>query len=688
MSKLFLLFLVTAIQIYSQVYSDTFYVNPNNSGIEDGQTFNTGWKDFTKFNINTDVPSNSLILVAPSTYTKGNLEYYLVDSGVRKNAILFIRDRTNITIRKFGSGEVYFVPEDTIQYGVWIQPTSSEKIVNNIIVDSIFFRNVKDNAIRVSGYSITNRADHISLKNCKMELSGSNSAIFCQRADYIYIDSCNIYSVINETNNAIENDGIYMQNVNNVFLTNDTILIGNNYAGINNPHVDGIQITQAFDINSSNITIQNNYIENVSDVNYFVDRQGVHITYTSGYIRFWNNIVKTKKGDGLLNIHFINELNELTIYNNTFYAEQDQRSLMQIVYYPNTVPGHLPDKLGIFNNIFYKTDGSTSLDLIRFSNVDTLTLNSTVLNNNLYYIGNYSNTDDYRTSFSSYDGNNYSAEYTKKWNHNWENSGKAANPLFISSSDLHIQYGSPAKNLGTGLVTEGLLNDFNRNQRPYWNKDFDCGAYEVQGDAQLKIGVTNGTNLTFTVSTPGTYWQRDNTGLFSISSNTNYLASTFTVPGEDTNKNNWKGWDFGWLSIQNDSNKQFAHGIYKLTYKNENDTSKYIFIDYRDAISSYSPNIYIRYNSDLQKFAIFKNNTFYGNELENGSILRIWDLNNSGVSYTTGLNSYWANALVSFFDNSNHPVLIWGPYPNTNYYRLFRYKWRSYKCLSYKFCSF
>jgi hypothetical protein len=249
------------------------------------------------------------------------------------------------------------------------------------------------------------------------------------------------------------------------------------------------------------------------------------------------------------------------------------------------------------------------------------------------------------------------------------------NPLLQTASYKPL-YESLAKNAGIGLQGEGVTVDYSNNPRPYWNKDYDIGAYEIQGDAQLKMGISSGTNQSFAITTTGTYWEYNiSNGTFPLSSNSSYSTSTFTVSGVETNLNKWRGWDLGWLSVPNDSNKQFAQGIYKLKYINGTDTSKYIYIDCRDAISNYSPNLYIEFFPSLGQFKYYDGSTFQ--LMNNGDMLRIWNVNNSGTSNTGVLTNYWSNALECA-DSNYHPKLIWGPknsfggnyniYKNGDYY--------------------
>ena len=249
--------------------------------------------------------------------------------------------------------------------------------------------------------------------------------------------------------------------------------------------------------------------------------------------------------------------------------------------------------------------------------------------------------------------------------------GKAVsgiNPGFNGSGDYNLLYGSPAKNAGTGLLSDSVLTDILNNPRPYWNKDFDIGAYEVQGDAQLKIGITNSSydNSSFTVSSAGSYWERSSDGSFNVSQNSD-LASTGVNVSADSNINNWHGWDFNWLNIgENDFNQPLALGIYNLSY--DGDPSKFIYIDYRDAIDSYSPNLSILFDP-INKYYYYHAGSQYL-YIPNTSILRIWNVNNGGISNTNGLTDYWENSLA-FVDSNDHPKLMWAPYNGgslNNYY--------------------
>lgn len=107
----------------------------------------------------------------------------------------------------------------------------------------------------------------------------------------------------------------------------------------------------------------------------------------------------------------------------------------------------------------------------------------------------------------------------------------------------------------------------------------DMGAYEI-ADAQLKIGFEgNNPNPVFTISSLGTYWERNQNGTFVISTQPTYATSSCTA-SVNNNIDDWKGWDLGWINRGAiDPNKSFAHGIYKISYG-----SNFIYLDYRDAL--------------------------------------------------------------------------------------------------------
>jgi hypothetical protein len=179
------------------------------------------------------------------------------------------------------------------------------------------------------------------------------------------------------------------------------------------------------------------------------------------------------------------------------------------------------------------------------------------------------------------------------------------------------------------LRTKFTTNYFG-NPRPYWNKDFDIGAYEI-ADAQIKIGVTGifTPPANFGIESMSTFWERSVNGNFPVSTQSTYVSSNCTVTEADPNKENWKGWNLGWINRGvSDPNKPIAHGFYKVTGPN----NSHFYLDLRDAIENYSPNIFLQYNFTLiePKFQYYISGTFNNNDINNGDILSIWELAEDG----------------------------------------------------------
>jgi hypothetical protein len=518
--------------------------------------------------------------------------------------------------------------------------------------------------------------DTLNITNCSFTnedtTSGDgNASIAVKIANHITITNNTIQSSV--SNHQRETDGIYIDDSQNIKITGNTITLNNHN---DQEHIDGVQITYSgHSLRSSNVDVENNVIYNKGkdETSPFDNRQGIYVLYTDGYIKVINNVVESSNGDGLIHIYYESQTTSVKVYNNTLVAKGNQRSIMGFDRLSSD-PGQ-DSVLHIKNNILYKVVQSTpNTDAIKFTNLQTNPLTTSInniLDYNLYYFANSTSTPTNYFTSSSY-----------AWNYDttkWEMHGKKGDPLFqdTSSDNYNIWYASNAKNAGLGLLSDNVIIDYANNPRPYWNKDYDIGAYEIQGDAQLKINIANGYfNKSFTISTVGSYWEYDsNNGTFPISSNSSYRTSTYTVDSSYLSLNKWRGWDLGWLSIPSDSNKQFAHGVYKLRYNNGTDSSNYVYLDYRDAISGYSPNLYVLFDPSSGQFKYYDGSTYQ--RIYNGDVLRIWNVNNGGTSNTGGLTSYWSNALECA-DSSNHPKIIWGPknsfsgsyniYKNGDYY--------------------
>jgi hypothetical protein len=347
------------------------------------------------------------------------------------------------------------------------------------------------------------------------------------------------------------------------------------------------------------------------------------------------------------------ETQALKIYNNTLMGQGNPGHLCRIVCQDISST----EILNIKNNIFFRegTGISAYTQTLVFEDVTSDFFSNDILNHNLHYI-----TSPLTVPQIVFD------DATFDWNEQpdlFERDGVGEkDPLFETNYSLN--YYSPAKNKGTGLLSEEVIKDKFGNDRPYWNKDFDIGAHEIE-DTQLKIGVVGllGASITHYLTSFGTYWERTGTS-YSLSTipGLNTAAITYDHPDDDVNKlYEWEGLEYNWMDrSNNNSGKRIAAGFYKVS---NNRSSAYFYLDLRDAVTNYSLNAYIFYVHGTSPYYQYMDAVTGSFEvILSGEVIRIWDINNDGNHNTSGLGSqYWSNCLIPLSEN-NHPKLVWGPY--------------------------
>ncbi len=137
----------------------------------------------------------------------------------------------------------------------------------------------------------------------------------------------------------------------------------------------------------------------------------------------------------------------------------------------------------------------------------------------------------------------------------------------------------------------------------------------------------------------------------------------------------------GW-NICNDDSGVFPYFGYALYKINNNRTSDYFYIDFRDC--NYKPtyvygylatdiSIYLNLNYDGQMNSRYEYNmsSYPHVPIVNGSILRIWNIEHLSPPQPYSPNTYcfpnfWQNCLILISSQTgNHPRLVWGPYPES-----------------------
>jgi hypothetical protein len=647
--------------------------------------------------------------VAPGEYTIGHTNY--IQDGLR--AILLIYNNYDITITKHllipgepgystrsGEAVVLKPANDEYKRGIHVQYRPNN-FVRNITIQGLCFEDFLKNALKFRGGE-NNYIDTIKVRNCYIRgnkgLIGENTAsIAAGYVDKLFIVNTGIER---DSNIRSQMDGIYIDDSRNITINNNSIIINNSFNGPNNqqPHIDCIQITRSNDDEPDpgpgcqNVTVYNNYLYNESDRGneLYSHRQGLYVLHTTGYIRLYNNIIISKKGSGLLHAYFKNGTTELSIYNNTLFGESDQPGIMLINNHHNQF-GNIGN-VKIKNNILYKDFSSSSPPFIKFSNVTAAQINNSILNNNLYYVNSYP-SQDYKTAFDFHDPTReppYYGETSQNWNAAWETNGKIGNPEFESIAtedlDLRLQFHSPAKNLGIGLKDKGITQDYYGNSRPYWDRDYDAGAFEIE-DTQIKIGVEGGENIRriFRLTALGTYWVKDVWDNWNISTDQSLQSVDYEQTGQSQSldTNTWKGFKYKWLLRPRSQSQNYKIGaaFYKFTVieiiNNQPVEVKHFYLDLRDAVTAYSPNIYIKYVALDQSLQYLKNGVWLPQDasINSGDILRIWNIRN-GQPQTYNLDQYWENCLIPLARN-NHPFIVWGAYTSStplqsHYYSIYR----------------
>jgi hypothetical protein len=663
---LLLIFILSQIAIPQRRFVDA----NNDNSQRDGLSWSTAWNSFADFDINnTDtIPNGTTIKIAPGEYNTGHSTYYNTDDSTR--CIIWIKNNRNL---KLILGDPSLAEEDTnisarlspailkgsanYKRGILILPTRSNDSISSITIRRLRFENFGLNPVKSRGVG-GNYVRNVKIENCAFTctsgvLGRNTAAVMFQYTDTAIVEYSNITTTASDTT---QNDGIYIDDTRNIIIRDNHINVNNSYTGPDSlqPHVDCIQVTRSNSVNSpgsSNLLIENNYIENSSVYPVTHNhRQVIYADSISGYIIIRNNILVSGIGNNLINNHFNQVTDSCTIYNNTLVGKGNQQHLLNIKKKEQSQIS--VDWFRIKNNIFYKS-GSNPVAL-KFIDVSAGELNNNILNHNLYYLTSGSTP---QIQFST--AVNWNSDTSR-----WENKGIGANPLFTDAVTYKLEYNSPAKN--RGLYVPALSTDYYGNSRPYWNCDYDIGAFEIE-DTQLKIGtigIADTLVITHSLTAYGAYWIRDVFGHWTVSQD-QYLGSAAVIDTGTRSSDHlheWKGVEYKWLDRSNDNQGiRIAAGFYKIN--NDFNPAVYFYLDLRDAVRSYNLNAYIRYIHGENPYYEFRNDkTGMFINIISGSVIRIWDINNNGNHNIPGLGTqYWANALVQVNGVGQNPRLFWGP---------------------------
>jgi hypothetical protein len=196
------------------------------------------------------------------------------------------------------------------------------------------------------------------------------------------------------------------------------------------------------------------------------------------------------------------------------------------------------------------------------------------------------------------------------------------------------------------------------------------GQKETIPDKQFMLWCSNvgsSEEITHYINATGEVWQWNGSTFVTGGI---YSSSLVTVGNADFGSNDWPGFNFNWFLAE----PHWSLGLYKVT--NSKQTDKYFYLDARDSDfgeASYNPDFYIYFDNGDSVYK-YKNT---GNAIPQGTLVSVWQIHEETPN-TSGLQNYWSNVLVLVNDGSNHPRLIWGPFPNTDfivsYYKIYKKK--------------
>jgi hypothetical protein len=316
----------------------------------------------------------------------------------------------------------------------------------------------------------TQKLSGLIIKNCKLSFIGKKGDA-SQGLSVTHSDML----IQNNTIFEIGRRGISINTYGSGF-TIQNIIIENNTM-YNGYHTTGIDIsTGAINniCNFNNITIRNNmFYEDVKKNGnppedfiselIFLQNYGIGGTFENIFI--YNNIFKNPTQDGIM----LENIQSSFIYNNTFWGFNPLRTnnTIHVKYTNGSTSSYL------MNNIFYGNGdyntNTTAVNIFVSSNTDVSEIKADY---NLYY------QVDERIPIIAIDNGNVrfrsSNWETMKKALGWEkNSPEPQDPMFSSSTGLHLQENSPA--IGKGIRINMIQKDFEGNK---FNNPPSIGAFE------------------------------------------------------------------------------------------------------------------------------------------------------------------------------------------------------------------
>jgi len=459
-----------------------YYVNSSSTGTGDGTTtattgVNAAFKTIAEVNAATFAAGDSILFNRGQTWR----EQLVPDSGSVSGHITYGAYGLGNKPLLLGSVTKNLTGDWTDQTGnLWKTATNSFLIdVGNLIFNNEascgikqmsatptldtqgdFWYDFDNNSITM--YSVGNPATFYTNIECALR---QNAVELGNGQDYVILDGLDIRYAGSHAVGCIHNDNIIIRNNHISFIGGGDA--GNNYSY---RYGNGIEFAEG----ATNCLAEKNVIDNCFDTT--TTSQGGGANHIASNVIFRNNICSNsemlfeywQKGTGanVDSVYFENNtcINAGSGWGHNQRPDSQGRSL---ALYASEIT---PTNIYVRNNIFY---GST--DYVVFIQ-DATAMAGVTVDYNCYYptSGNIFEWD-----WSSYTFTNYKIATSQ------DAHSISADPLFISTSDFHLQSGSPAINAGVTIAT--VTDDYDGVSRT--NNTYDIGAYEM-ADIKFFIGVS------------------------------------------------------------------------------------------------------------------------------------------------------------------------------------------------------
>lgn len=322
----------------------------------------------------------------------------------------------------------------------------------SVLVDSCVIQNNGSLGILVYDWNGGNPSPDYTtgqISNCQVYTNGAYADTDVQQYSNIQGNLANFNIFGNTIYNAAPGSITYPYGCHGIYVSTATTGVANIHDNIIYGNTTGAGIKARYSANIYNNLIYNNFLHGLelgangsTDATYNV-YYNVMYGVTNGY----DAIHQQEKSTGQIN---------LNIYNNTIY---------KIGFaYDATCGVGIEDNitsLVVKNNIFYGADDHGGIYM-------ATTQSNATIDYNLYW------KDTQSGAVINYYNNTLVSGLTAWRALGFDAHGINDNPDFVSTTDFHLQSGSPAKDAGTNV---SLTTDYEGRNVPY-NSLYDIGAYE------------------------------------------------------------------------------------------------------------------------------------------------------------------------------------------------------------------